>query len=373
LLYEHLGLKQQGKEKWTKSRSRLSAEGDVLKQMIAQSPEIIRTVLDWKEREKLRSTYTYSLIGQMDSGDRIHSDISSTTAETGRLTSSDPNLQNIPTRTKLGKEVRNAFIPSPGNVLGTIDASQIEMRQNAHDANCLPMLDIFWRFVDFYWGIAELMYRRKFTEEERKHGVMESGPAKGLTYKGYYRFNAKTTALMTAYDTSPAGLLDQFLTQGAPGWTEQLCAELIRDFFDEFKELIIRRKEHHRRARKYGFVWDMWGRIRWIPQVKSTLPWVQGEGLRAAGNLAGQGGAAGLIKLWMAVVWKRYCEYWRRHGIRMLMQIHDELICEGPRKVVEDFLAECERLLEILVPLEFYLAPLEGSWEVGERWGELKD
>jgi len=147
LIYKKLKCKQVGREKWTGSRSRLSVESDVLKQMVAQH-EAIKPILDWKEREKLRSTYTYSLIGQLDANDRLHSDLSSTSTNTGRLASSNPNLQNIPIRTKLGGEIRNAFVPRQGYVIGTVDASQIEARMNAVDADCMAMLDMFWRDED---------------------------------------------------------------------------------------------------------------------------------------------------------------------------------------------------------------------------------
>lgn len=395
LLFKHLKLKQNGREKWTKSRERLATDGDVLKAMVSQHP-CIRPILDWKEREKLRSTYTDSLVAQADEHLRIHTDISSITADTGRLASSNPNLQNIPIRTKLGREIRNAFIPSDGNVLGTVDASQIEMRLNAFDSQCKNMMGFFERKEDFYWGTAEGMYRRKFTPEMRSCKCpTDSASGKtvhvngcptiivapgehfdGQTYKQWYRdICAKVTSLMVGYDASPGGLYDQFLAWGVPGWTEPLCAQAIVDYFAIYPELLARKKVHIKRAMRYGFVWELGGRIRWIPQMKSVHPRIVNEGMRQAGNLAGQGGAAFIIKLWMAIIWGDY-GYWRKRGLRMLMQIHDELLVEGPRAVVEDALADFKEILEHMLDAfeKWFNVPLGASFDVGEigaPWGRL--
>lgn len=389
LLFHHLRdkhgklLKQNGREKWTKSKARLAADSDVLKAMITQHPAI-RPILEWKEREKIRSTYTLSLAAKLDDEYRLHTDIGTVTAETGRLTSSNPNLQNIPIRTKLGREIRRAFVPSQGNVIGAVDASQIEMRQMCHDAQCSAMMDIFWSYKDFYWQTAELMYKRTFTEHDRKEGIVQEGPAKGLSFKAWFRFNAKTTALMTAYDTSPGGLYDQFLMTSPDAWQqdsqeegEAICATLIKEYFAVYHEILKRRKTHHKRAFHYMFAWDMFGRIRWIPQVKSTLFWVVQEGLRAAGNLPGQGGAAGIIKIWMAVMWRIYIQKYAKAGLLILMQVHDELVVEGPLRVAEDFLEEAAHVLRNLFVKsdmqEFYCVPLDAEWEVGDSWGDLKE
>lgn len=390
LLFTHLKLKQNGREKWTKSRERLSTDADVLKAMVSQHL-CIKPILDWKEREKIRSTYTDSLIAQADEGWRIHTDISSISTDTGRLASSDPNLQNIPTRTTLGKLVRDAFIPEPGMALGTVDASQIEMRMNAFDSQCTAMMGFFQRKEDFYWGTAELMYRRTFPSELRKCGCAHDDDGKvkhvqgcptvidapgevfhGMTYKKWYRdICAKITALMVGYDASPGGLYDQFLAWGVPGWTEELCAKAIIDYFKAYPELLARKKVHVKRAMRYGFVWDLGGRVRWIPQMKSVHKGVVNEGMRQAGNLAGQGGAAFIIKLWMAIIWGEIGPYYQRHGLKFLMQIHDELLVEGPRQVVEDalndFLVIMRTMLSGFEP--WFNVSLDGSVAVGDVGG----
>lgn len=372
-LFKHLKLKQNGREKFTKSRKRLAADSDVLKAMVS-SHSSIKPILDWKECEKLRSTYTHSLVTKADSDDRIHTDIGSTTAATGRLTSSNPNLQNIPTRTELGSEVRNIFIPSPGNELGTIDASQIEMRMNAHDSQCGNMMDVFWRDDDFYWDVAEGVYRREFSKAYREKGIVEDGPMVGQPYKKWFRQNAKIVALMTGYDASPGGLFDQFLSWGVPGWDEPKCATAILNYFKRYPEILQRKKVHAGRCYRYGLVWDMWGRVRWIPQVKSCHRWVVSEGLRQAGNLAGQGGAAGVIKLWMAVLWRsRIVQALVRDGLKFLIQVHDELVVEGKRRVVQAFLEFAQHTLRnLLTPYDYYSVPLDGNFAIAGRWGELK-
>ncbi len=379
-----LHLKQPGKERRTTSGVRLSADSDVLRGMISQHPAI-KLLLDWKEREKLRSTYTHSLIAQCDEEGRVHPDINHTGPETGRLSCSAPNLQNVPTRTKLGQEIRKAFIPGPGNILGTIDLSQIEMRQIAEDSKCPAMIKVFRDGVDLYWSVAEAVFRREFSKDDREHGVE---PVTGLTFKEYYRQAAKVTALMTIYEASPSGVLDQmlvfdavpFLTGGEKLWDYdrhyepalKRCADAIIGFFDGYPELLRRRKVHHRRATKYGLVWDMFGRHRMIPQVYSTHRWVVGEGLRAAGNHPIQAGPAGILKLWLACIWDHIESYWYLYGIRPLICVHDELIVEGPRAAVEDFLEECSYILRTLLPPDLYTTPLKASWATAGSWGEIK-
>lgn len=368
LIFKTLKLKNPGREKWTKSRTRLAADADVLKAMVSCHPAI-KLILDWRERQKIKSTYTLSLIAQADDNERIHTDVSTTTTGTQRLASSKPNLQNIPIRTTLGREIRNAFVPRLGNKIGSVDASQIEMRMNAVDAQCRNLLMCFWSWDDVYWQTAEITNHREFSKEQRDSNEKCCGPDGNRTYKQWYRQNAKVTALMVGYDSSAGGLYDQFLSYGIPGWTEDLCSKAIVDYFNGYPELLSRRKEHHKRAYRHGLVWDMWGFIRYVPQVKSVFRGTVNEGLRQAGNLAGQGGAAGIIKLWMAVIWDEYVRYWKRHGIEMLMQVHDELVAEGPERVLNDFFAWCKDVLLNLLPYDFFNCPLESNYGVSDTWG----
>ena len=384
LLFKELRLKQPGKEKRTKVAKRLSVDADVLKGMVAQHP-VINVYLDWKEREKLRSTYTVSLIHQVDSNSRVHPDLIHTGPETGRIACKSPNLENIPVRTKLGKQIRCAFIPEHGNVLGAVDLSQIEFRQAGEDAHCAGLLDIYTQGLDLYWQIAEAVYERTYSEEDRKGGV---NPESGLTYKEEHRQNAKVIALGTLYDISPEGLVDQllvskavrFLSGGDALWNPakyyagavEKCRTAIRNFFVRFPELLTARRIHHKTAIRTGMVWDMFGRHRWIPQVFSTHQWIVGEGLRAAGNFRIQAAAAGILKIWMAVVHQRIVEYWGKHGVIPLMVVHDELDCEGPKSVLEDFLQEAAELVTILMPLDLYSTPLKASFGVADSWGLIQ-
>lgn len=395
LLFDHLKLKQIGsRERLTKSKVRLSVEGDIIKAMVSLHP-CIRPILEWKEREKLRSTYTLSLLAQADSKSRIHTDISHTTADTGRWTSSKPNLQNIPIRTDLGNEIRNAFIPERGMCLGSVDASQIEMRLACQDSQCENMMEFFVNGEDFYWGTASLMYHKEFTPDMRSCKCPKDSKGKsihvyqcptlirapgeaydGMTNKHWYRdICAKVTALMTNYDSSAGGLYDQFLAWGVPGWTEPLCERAIRDYFAAYPELLIQKKVHHRRSDRYGFCWELGGRIRWIPQLKSVHKRIVNEGLRQAGNMPMQGGAAFIVKLWMAIIWDRF-PYWAKHGIKILLQIHDELLAEGPKQPLQDFLEEAAETLRHMMD-QFYkwfntpLGASVGMGEVDAPWGSL--
>lgn len=385
LLYNKLGLKQAGKEKWTSSKTRLSADSDVLKAMVSKHV-CIPIILSWKQAEKLRSTYTHSLIAQADENERIHCDFNYVGTETGRLSCQNPNLQTIPARSKLGKEVRKAFVASNGMVLGTVDLSQIEMRTMAVDSMCNGLLEIFWNWRDLYWSVASDIYRREFTEEERDHGI---DPDTKLKFKDLYRFSAKTTALGVTYAISETGLVDLFLSSDPPmipfltGGTTwdydrdynsavERCKRAITDFFIAYPEILERRREHHRRARKFGLVWDAFGRHRMIPQVYSTHSWIQGEGLRAAGNLSGQGFAAGIAKLLMAWIWNRLNKKWSRYGIRPLLVVHDDITHEGPKEAMEDFLEEVKNGIRNLIPYELFPCPIESESGMGPNYAESK-
>lgn len=384
LLFNRLRLRQAGKERWTKSHTRLSVDADVLKAMLSQHPSV-KTILEWKVREKLRGGYTYSLIDQADENDRIHCDIGYTTAETGRYTPNEPNLTTIPTRTALGKLVRKAFIPSPGNEFGSIDMSQIEPRLSSWDSQCAGMMKVYTDKLDLYWQVASVVYRREFTQQEKEHGVDEST---GLTYAELYRQSTKTLVLGILYAISPEGLVDQFLASGAimfltggrsKTWDYDkyyqdavaLCAKAINNFFEGFPEILRRRREHHRRAARYGYAWDMFGRVRYIPQFKSCHRRTMAEGERQAGNFPIQSGAAGVLKLWMAKIWSRM-PVWERYGVKVLMCCHDEILCEAPSGVLEEFLPECAEVLRTLLPPDQFNVPLKAAWAISDSWGSIR-
>lgn len=382
LLFAKMGLKQAGREKFTKSRTRLSVDQDVLVSMVSQHAAI-QPLIDWKIREKIRAGYTYALLRRADENDRIHCSLNHTGQETGRITSSEPNLTTIPTRTKIGQLVRCAFIPSDGNVMGSIDMSMIEPRAVAHDSNCASMIEVFTSNLDLYWRVASLVYKRDFTEDQKKHGIEETT---GLTYKEFYRQNSKTLVLGLLYSISPEGLVDQFLASGAvpfltggervwdydrhyKGAVER-CTQAMNNFFEGFPEILVRRREHHRRAMRFGCCWCMFGRVRWIPQVRSCHQYVVGEGLRNAGNHPIQAAAAGVLKLWLAKIWSRM-GYWMKHGVIPLQPIHDEALVEGPQSVLDDFLPECATALKELLPPSVFDVPLKTAYATAASWGAI--
>lgn len=385
LLFKRMELKQAGsKEKWTKSKTRLAVDSDVLKGMISQHA-VVKVILDYSERKKLLGSFTTSLLAQADDNSRVHSEFNHCVAETGRLSCSNPNLMQIPTRTALGRLVRDAFVAPKGKILGTCDMSQVEMRHAAEDAKCPNLMRVFSDKDDLYWDYASRMYKRVFTKEDRKHGIDDDT---GLSLKAVYRQNAKVAALGTIYDITPEGLVDQFLsfdavrflTDGDPVWNHDKyheralanCTWAIQQFFEAYPELLTRRREHHRRAMRWGMSWCCFGRQRWIPQVKSVHRWIQQEGLRAAANHPIQGGCAGIMKLWVACVYKRIEEYWGKKGVEPLMVIHDEILTAAPKSVMEDFLPEAAGILKELLPPEFYATPLSSSYGMAESWGTLE-
>lgn len=384
LLFVKMKLKQAGsKEKWTKSRARLAADSDVLKGMISQSP-VVKMLLDYGERKKLLGSFTNTLLAQADENGRIHSQFNHCRAETGRLTCSNPNLMQIPTRSKLGKLVRAAFVAPKGKLLGTCDMSQVEMRHAAEDAKCPNLISVFERNEDLYWDYCQRMYKRTFTKQEREHGF---DPVTKVPYSAL-RQNAKVAALGTIYDISPEGLVDQFLsfdaipflTNGDPKWDHdkyheialQNCTWAIKEFFNAYPELLVRRREHHRRCHRFGMSWCCFGRQRWIPQVKSVHRWIQSEGLRAGANHPIQGGCAGIMKLWVSCVYERIRTFWSKWDLEVLNVVHDELIVAAPKDVLEDYLPEAADILKNLLPPEVYTTPLRSKYGIGYSWADLK-
>lgn len=383
LLFNKLKLKQQGKEKFTKSKARLAVDADVLKAMISKHSSI-KPILEWKVREKLRSSFTFSLLEQADEHGRIHPNLNHTGTETWRYTCTDPNLQTIPQRTKLGRKIRKAFVAGKGLVIGSVDASQIEMRHTAWDTQCPGLMRVFTDSLDLYWTMAEAFYDRVFTPAERT-GI---DPDTGLPMKDVYRQFSKTMTLGVNYAITPPGLVDQLLVAGAVSFLTygksttwdydkyydaavDRCAAVIRNFFTKYSEVLTGRKRHHREAFRYGMTWDCWGHWRWIAQVKSALKWIVEEGLRAAGNHPIQSGSAGILKLWMACLWDGIVKYWSRFGLKPLLTIHDEILVEGEKSVVEDFLEWAATILAELLPQELYNVPLRASYALAGSWGDI--
>jgi DNA polymerase I-like protein with 3'-5' exonuclease and polymerase domains len=227
-----------------------------------------------------------------------------------------PNIQNLPFRTELGRLIRECFIPSPGCVFVGADFSQVELRILAHCSNDPTMLEIYRNNGDIHVATAMAAFNKTKEEVKTPEGKLK------------YRLPSKVLNFATVYGLAKDGLQQQLAMQGL-NWTIEECQAFIDRWFDLYPGVKALLDLYYSRARRYGLVWDLFGRTRLVPEVASTHSWIRNAGLRQAGNMPIQAFSAGLTKLAMAVLEEDNVEY-RRMGyyVEPLLQIHDELIQE---------------------------------------------
>jgi len=284
--------------------------------------------LEYRQLAKLKSTYTDSLIKLVnpDTG-RVHTSYNQTITATGRLSSSDPNLQNIPARSEMGKKVRQAFIPERGQELLSADYSQIELRLLAHLSGDPVLKQIFLEGRDIHTETA----RRVF------------GPAAGL-FPEEMRRRAKIINFSIIYGTSAFSLAKelQTSTREAQSFIDRYFEQhqQVKDYLDRAVEL----------AKDKGYAETIFGRIRQIPELKSQDNNTYQAGRRMALNTPIQGSAADLIKLAMVNIYREL----KRSGLKtkMILQVHDELVFEVPQTELEQMKLLVEREMSGAVPLK---------------------
>jgi DNA polymerase-1 len=339
ILFEEMGLPAQGRTGKTKN---YSTAADVLEALAAEYP-VAGKVLEYRQLTKLKGTYIDALPALLVDG-RVHTTFNQAGAATGRLSSSNPNLQNIPIRTEMGREIRAAFVPEPGWVLVAADYSQIELRLLAHFSRDPVLVEAFQKNEDIHtrtaaevFGVAPLMV----TPEMRR--------------------NAKAVNFGIVYGQTAFGLAAQL---GVPkGEAEQY----IRGYFARYagvKEWIDRTVQE---VRQRGYTLTLHGRRRPIPDITSKNPNARSFAERTAVNTPLQGTAADLIKLAMI----RIDEELRQRGMqaRMLLQVHDELVFECPKDEVEELAALAKQRME---RVETLAVPLLVDVGRGANWRDAK-
>jgi DNA polymerase I len=307
VLFDEMGLSGGKKGK----AGAYSTDASVLEGLAAEGHDLPARVLDWRQLAKLRSTYTEALINQInpDTG-RVHTSYAQAIAATGRLSSTDPNLQNIPVRTEDGRKIRRAFIADKGNVLLSADYSQIELRLLAHVADIGSLKEAFLNGADIHARTASEVF-----------GI----PMEGMD--GAVRNRAKAINFGIIYGISPFGLARQLgIPQGeAKQYIESYFQHYpgIRDYMEQTKEF----------ARINGFVTTVFGRKCHVPGIQDKNPARRNFSERAAVNAPLQGAAADIIKLAMIQAPKAL----EKAGLtaRMLLQVHDELVFEVPEAELE--------------------------------------
>jgi len=325
------------------STGRVSTSKAVLEEL-AQQFELPRLIIDYRELDKLKSVYTDALPQQIATDGRIHCQLNQTVAATGRLSSSDPNLQNIPIRSEMGRRIRRAFVAEKGNKIISADYSQLELRLLAHITQDPVMLEAFQKGEDIHARTARLVFGAKTNEE----------------LKEARRF-AKIVNFAIAYAIEPWGLSQRV------GISRQEAKKVIEDYYSTYKGVRRYMEEVPIRAREHGYVRSIYGRIRPLPGIMDRNANIRKSAEREAINMPIQGTASDIVKIAMLKV----DEEFKRAGLdsRLLMQVHDELLVEVPEKEVATVSEILKHEMETAVSLD---VPLVADVGVGDNWMDAK-
>ena len=341
VLFDVMGLPTKGLKK-TK-RGYYSTNAKVLSDL-ARDHEIVRLILDWREKSKIKSTYLDTL-GPLRRGDgRVHTTYNQTITATGRLSSSDPNLQNIPTRSELGRTVKTAFSAGEGSVFLAVDYSQIELRLLAHLSGDEHLVRAFNEGEDFHAETAARVFGVPVSEVTPDLRSRAKAVNFGIVYgqQAYGLSQSLHISMAEARD-----MIDRYY-EAYPG---------VRTFLDN---VVVR-------AKQTGYAETMYGRRRHIPELKAKNPQLRGFGERTAMNHPMQGTAADIIKIAMARVSRRLEE--EDFAAHMILQVHDELDFECPVDEVERLTAMVRDVMEHVVDLR---VPLIAEASTGITWADAK-
>lgn len=341
VLFDVMGLPTKGLKK-TK-RGYYSTNAKVLSDL-ARDHEIVRLILDWREKSKIKSTYLDTL-GPLRRGDgRVHTTYNQTITATGRLSSSDPNLQNIPTRSELGRTVKTAFSAGEGSVFLAVDYSQIELRLLAHLSGDEHLVRAFNEGEDFHAETAARVFGVPVSEVTPDLRSRAKAVNFGIVYgqQAYGLSQSLHISMAEARD-----MIDRYY-EAYPG---------VRTFLDNVVA----------RAKQTGYAETMYGRRRHIPELKAKNPQLRGFGERTAMNHPMQGTAADIIKIAMARVSRRLEE--EGFAAHMILQVHDELDFECPGNEVERLTAMAQDVMEHVVELR---VPLIAEASTGITWADAK-
>lgn len=341
VLFDVMGLPTKGLKK-TK-RGYYSTNAKVLSDL-ARDHEIVRLILDWREKSKIKSTYLDTL-GPLRRGDgRVHTTYNQTITATGRLSSSDPNLQNIPTRSELGRTVKTAFSAGEGSVFLAVDYSQIELRLLAHLSGDEHLVRAFNEGEDFHAETAARVFGVPVSEVTPDLRSRAKAVNFGIVYgqQAYGLSQSLHISMAEARD-----MIDRYY-EAYPG---------VRTFLDNVVA----------RAKQTGYAETMYGRRRHIPELKAKNPQLRGFGERTAMNHPMQGTAADIIKIAMARVSRRLEE--EGFAAHMILQVHDELDFECPIDEVERLTAMVRDVMERVVDLR---VPLIAEASTGITWADAK-
>ena len=325
-----------------KTKSGYSTDVDVLEKLKSEDP-IISEILDYRQLMKLNSTYVEGLKPYINpKTKRIHSFFHQTITATGRISSTEPNLQNIPTRFELGKQVRKIFKPEPGKVYIDADYSQIELRVLAHMSEDTHMVQAFKDGEDIHRQAASKVFKTPMDEVTKEQ-----------------RSNAKAVNFGIVYGISDFGLGEQL------GISRKIAKQYIEEYLQEYAGIKNFMDDMKEKAKETGYVETLFNRRRYIPELKSNNYMVRQFGERAAMNTPIQGTAADIMKIAMINVYKKLIE--EKLDAKIVLQVHDEMMIEAPlaeaEKVKEIVKTEMESAIKLNVPLIAEVSEAENWYE----------
>lgn len=340
ILFEKLGYSAKGIKR--NQRGGYSTSAEVLEKL-AEEHEIARLILQYREVQKLQSTYVDGIRPLVHDG-IVHTTYNQTMTTTGRLSSANPNLQNIPVRTEMGRELRKLFIAREGNVLVDADYSQIELRLLAHFSGCKALREAYQAGADIHAATAARLFHTPLAEVTSAQ-----------------RRRAKTINFGIIYGMSAFGMAKDL--NCPPGEAQQY----IDAYFAAHPEVKAYMEENVRKAKEDGFVTTILGRKRFIAELRSGNYNQRAFGERAAMNMPLQGSAADIIKLAMLRVAGRL----RADGsrARLVLQVHDELVLDAPEAEAEYAKQMLKEEMEAAIPLT---VPLIADVSVGKSWYDAK-
>ena len=324
-----------------RTKTGYSTDEEVLDQL-AQTYPIAREILDYRSNAKLKSTYVDNLLLLEDQEHKVHSYLDQTGTVTGRLSSSSPNLQNIPVRTEKGRLLRKAFCAAEGNTMLSVDYSQIDLRVLAHESQDPALVQAFLEGGDIHTQTASQVF-----------GVMP------LMVTEQMRASAKAINFGIIYGQGPMGLSQ------ALGISMREAKEYIDNYFRNFRVVRQWIDDNIAAARKNGYVKTMLGHVRYLPEFNMGVGSMVSFAQRAAINTIVQGGSADIIKKAMLSVFEAY----RNSSVQMTMQVHDELIFEVPQDTLTQTAAHIKELMQQAVTLR---VPLVATAKAGTNWYEMK-
>lgn len=338
VLFEKMGLKG-GK----KTKTGYSTTADILEKLAPDHP-IVEEILEYRGLTKLKSTYADGLADYIGEDGRIHTSFNQTITATGRISSTEPNLQNIPMRTELGRLIRKVFVPKDGYVFTDADYSQIELRVLAHISGDEQLIEAYRSDADIHRITASKVFHTPFEE-----------------VTDLQRRNAKAVNFGIVYGISSFGLSQDLSI------TRKEASEYIEQYFATYpkvKEFLDGQVE---KAKETGYVTTIYGRKRPIPELKSSNFMQRSFGERVAMNSPIQGTAADIMKIAMIHVWEELRE--RKLSSRLILQIHDELLIETKREEAEEVARLLEEEMKKAAKLE---VSLEADVHTGENWYDAK-